>query len=386
MSSADPVAIAPSAPVSLTQELVRAASITPEDHGCQSILTKRLAALGFEIHDLTFGPVRNFFARLGTASPHVCFAGHTDVVPTGPESDWSTPPFAPAIRNGFLFGRGVADMKGALAAMLVATERYLADHPAPNGSISFLITGDEEGDAHDGTVRMVPWLQQRGELPDFCLVGEPSSSDALGDTIKNGRRGSLNGALTLHGVQGHVAFPDQAANPMHLGFPALAEMAKMCFDNGDDAFPATQLQFTNIRSGEGGDNVIPGHVHCTFNLRFSPQSSPESIDAAVRTVLDRHALSYDLDWRISGQPFITQPGALTDAMTDAVIRTTGITPILSTGGGTSDARFIAPANVAVAELGLLNRTIHKVDECAAVADIERLTDIYEASLENLLGD
>ncbi len=372
--------------IALTCELVRAPSVTPEDHGCQEILRDRLRRLGFTVHDLTFGSVRNFYARLGTAAPHVCFAGHTDVVPTGPKTDWASPPFEPTLRDGSLFGRGVADMKGALAAMVIATERYLGDHPAPSGSIGFLITGDEEGDAVDGTVRMIDWLKRHNELPDYCLVGEPSSSDTLGDTIKNGRRGSINGDLTIHGRQGHVAFPDQAENPMHRGFAALAEMAGLTLDQGTDAFPPTRLQFTNIRSGEGASNVIPGHLHCTFNLRFSPASSPQSIDRAVRTVLDRHALRYELNWKVSGMPFITEPGELTRAMQLAVQRHARITPELSTGGGTSDARFIAPAGVAVAELGLLNRTIHKVDECAKVADINQLTDIYQAFLENLLPD
>lgn len=371
--------------VALTCDLVCVPSVTPEDLGCQSILTERLSALGFEVHDLTFGQVRNFYARRGDSGPHLCFAGHTDVVPPGPEADWSTNPFAAEIVDDTLIGRGVADMKGALAAMVVAVERYLAKTPEPAGSISFLITGDEEGDAVDGTVRMVQWLKQRGELPDFCLIGEPSSSHTLGDTIKNGRRGSINAALTIHGIQGHVAFPDVAENPIHRAAPALDELARLNLDEGDEHFPPTRLQFTNISSGEGASNVIPGALHCTLNLRFSPQSSPESIDAAVRAVLDSHTLRYDLDWKLSGMPVITAPGPLTDAMISAVQSVTGTTPELSTGGGTSDARFIAPAGVAVAELGLKNATIHKVDEGAATADIDALADIYEQVLVNLLN-
>lgn len=373
-----------SAPVRLAAELIRAPSVTPADHGCQAILIRRLTALGFEIHDLTFGAVRNFHARRGNGAPHVCFAGHTDVVPTGPEADWRVPPFAAEVVDGVLIGRGAADMKGALAAMVVAVERHLGT-PRPNGSISFLITGDEEGDALDGTVRMVPWLKARGELPDFCIVGEPSSAERVGDTIKNGRRGSVNGHLTIHGVQGHAAFPDLADNPIHRAAPALDALARLKFDDGDGHFSATRLQFTNVRAGEGASNVIPGHLGCQFNLRFSPASTPESIDRRVRAVLDGHGLRYDLAWQLSGMPFLTAPGPLTAAMADAVRAATGITPALSTGGGTSDARFIAPEGVAVAELGLVNRTIHKVDEGVPVADIDRLTDIYENLLTALLG-
>ena len=375
----------PTDPVALTADLVRVPSITPEDQGCQDLLTERLKALGFTVHDLTYGKVRNFYARLGSAAPLICLAGHTDVVPTGPADLWTSDPFTPEIRDGHLYGRGTADMKSALAAMVCATERYLSEVPAPSGSIAFLITGDEEGDAIDGTRRMMGWLEQHGELPDFCLVGEPSSIKALGDTIKNGRRGSINGELTIHGAQGHVAYPERAANPIHLAAPALADLAAHEFDGGDGNFPPTRLQMTGVQTGVWASNVIPGALELRFNLRFSPQSTPESIDTEVREVLARHGLNFDLEWHLSGLPFLTPGGALTSALGEAVRAVTGRTPELSTVGGTSDARFIAPHGVAVAELGLINATIHKVDECASVADIHALTDIYQDILKRLLG-
>ncbi|MDH5526827.1 MAG: succinyl-diaminopimelate desuccinylase [Nitrospirota bacterium] len=372
-------------PLDLARELIAAPSVTPEDAGCQRILTERLARLGFEVHDLTEQGIANFYARRGTEGPVVCFAGHTDVVAPGPAADWAHPPFSATVEGGVLYGRGAADMKGAIAAALCAVERRLAENPDPQGSIAFLITGDEEGDAAHGTRHMIEWLAQRDELPDFCIVGEPSSTEALGDTIKNGRRGSVTGTLTVHGVQGHVAFPERAENPIHTSMPAFADLAAHRFDNGNEFFQPTRLQMTDIRAGVGASNVIPGHLSLQFNLRFSPESTPESIDRQVREILDRHGLKYDLDWLLSGMPFLTDPGPLTEAMQAAIREVTGREGKLSTTGGTSDARFIAPHGVAVAELGLVNTTIHKVNECTAVDDLERLSQIYQGVLARLCG-
>jgi succinyl-diaminopimelate desuccinylase len=368
----------------LARDLVRVPSVTPEDGGCQRILTERLAALGFTVHDLTSGRIRNFYARFGEARPVVCLAGHTDVVAPGPPEDWSCGPFEGAVRDGSLFGRGAADMKGALAAMVCAVEAVLKEG-TPAGSIAFLVTGDEEGDAAEGTARMVAWLEERGELPDFCIVGEPSSTERLGDTIKQGRRGSVTGQLTVHGVQGHVAFPERAENPIHTALTALDALAAHHFDEGDAHFQPTTLQMSNIHAGTGATNVIPGHLSVVFNLRFSPRSTPDSIDAQVREVLDAHGLRYDLKWHVSGHPFLTETGPLTGVLQEAVREVTGRTPDLSTTGGTSDARFIAPKGVPVAELGLVNTTIHKVDERVEVADLGALARIYAAALRRLLA-
>jgi succinyl-diaminopimelate desuccinylase len=331
------------------------------------------------------GGIANFYARIGAGSPLVCFAGHTDVVTAGPPEDWAHGPFSGQIEGDRLHGRGAADMKGAIAAMTCAAERYLAANPNPSGSIAFLITGDEEGDAAHGTRVMIERLAARGELPDYCIVGEPSSTEVLGDTIKNGRRGSVTGTLTIHGIQGHVAFPERADNPIHNAMAALDHLAGLHFDQGDEHFQPTTLQISNIHAGDGATNVIPGHLTVVFNLRFSPASTPESIDSRVREELDRHRLSYDLGWQLSGLPFITAPGPLTAAIQDAAQAVTGRRPVLSTTGGTSDARFIAPHGVAVAEFGLVNKTIHKVDESAPTADVEALADIYQKVLEKLFG-
>ena len=371
-------------PVALTCELVRVPSVTPDDHGCQKVLTDRLEALGFTVHDLAAHGIANFYARLGTAAPVLCFAGHTDVVAPGPVEDWTHGPFTPTEADGLLYGRGVADMKGSIAAMVCAVERFIADTPDFSGSIAFLITGDEEGDAAHGTRHMVEWLKGRDELPDFCIVGEPSSTEILGDTIKHGRRGSVSGTLTIHGVQGHVAFPERATNPIHGALAALDHLAEMHFDDGDGPFQPTRLQITNIHAGQGVTNVTPGRMEVLFNLRFSPASTPESIDTQVRAELDRHKLNYDLAWRVSGHPFITAGGPLTEAMQAAVKDITGNAPALSTTGGTSDARFISPLGVPVAELGLVNTSIHKVDECTPVDDIHRLAEIYRTLLAKLL--
>ncbi|MDH4229739.1 MAG: succinyl-diaminopimelate desuccinylase [Nitrospirota bacterium] len=371
-------------PLDLARELIAAASVTPRDEGCQAILTGRLAHMGFRVRDMSAHGIANFFARRGNARPMICFAGHTDVVAPGPLSDWTHPPFSPTVTDGVLYGRGAADMKGAIAAALCAVEAFLAMYPNPPGSIAFLITGDEEGDAIHGTRHMVEQLAAEGEMPDFCIVGEPSSTETLGDTIKHGRRGSVSGSLTVYGVQGHVAFPERADNPIHRSMAALDDLARHGFDDGNADFQPTRLQMTDIRSGVGASNVIPGHLVAQFNLRFSPASTPESIDLAVRGILDHHRLKYELTWLLSGLPFVTGPGRLTEAMGEAVRAVTGKKPTLSTTGGTSDARFIAPHGVQVAELGLLNTTIHKVDECVAVADLERLTEIYVGVLERLL--
>lgn len=368
----------------LARALVRVPSVTPEDGGCQRILTERLAALGFAVHDLTSGRVRNFYARLGEARPVVCLAGHTDVVAPGPPDDWSCGPFEGQVRDGTLLGRGAADMKGALAAMVCAVEAHLKAGP-PAGSIAFLVTGDEEGDAAEGTARMVAWLAERDELPDFCVVGEPSSTERLGDTIKHGRRGSVTGHLSVHGVQGHVAFPERADNPIHRALAALDALAAHHFDAGDDHFQPTTLQMSNIHAGTGATNVIPGHLAVVFNVRFSPRSTPDAIDAQVRRILDGHGLRYDLKWQVSGHPFLTEAGPLTEVLRAAVREVTGRVPELSTTGGTSDARFIAPKGVPVAELGLVNTTIHKVDEQVPVADLEALARIYAAVLRRLLA-
>jgi succinyl-diaminopimelate desuccinylase len=385
-TDAPPAAPSADPPVlELARALVRVPSVTPEDAGCQRILAERLKALGFTLHDLSSGPVRNLYARLGDARPVVCLAGHTDVVAPGPRDDWTDDPFAATVRDGRLYGRGAADMKGALAAMVCAVEGLLAEGTRPAGSIAFLVTGDEEGDAAEGTAHMVGWLEARDELPDFCIVGEPSSTEVLGDTLKHGRRGSVTGTLTVHGVQGHVAFPERADNPIHRALGALDALAGHHFDDGDADFQPTTLQMSNIHAGTGATNVTPGHLAVVFNLRFSPRSTPASIDARVREVLDGAGLRYDLEWQVAGHPFLTGAGPLTEALGAAVHEVTGRRTALSTTGGTSDARFIAPKGVAVAELGLVNRTIHQVDECVPVADLEALARIYGAALRRLLG-
>jgi succinyl-diaminopimelate desuccinylase len=369
----------------LTEALVRVPSVTPEDRGCQAVLIDRLKAAGFAVEDGGDGTVAAFYARAGTNRPIVCFAGHTDVVPTGPLADWTSDPFLPVVRDGMLVGRGVADMKGALAAMACAAERYLIGHPSLRGSIAFLVTGDEEQDGAQGTARLVERLAARGELPDFCIVGEPSSTEVLGDTIKHGRRGSATGRLTVHGVQGHVAFPERADNPIHRALAALDALAGLHLDDGDADFPPTTLQMSNIHAGTGATNVIPGHLEVVFNVRFSPRSTPESIDTQVRATLDRGGFPYDLAWQVSALPFLTRSGRLTEALQAAVHGVTGRRPVLATTGGTSDARFVAARGVPVAELGLVNRSIHKVDEATPAGDIALLSRIYEDALGRLLG-
>lgn len=368
----------------LAIDLIRRASVTPEDAGCQSLMMDRLASLGFHNEPLRFGEVDNFWSRRGTAGPLFCFAGHTDVVPTGPLDEWDSNPFEPAIRNGLLYGRGAADMKGSLAAMMTATERFVAKHPDHKGSIAYLITSDEEGPATDGTVKVVETLEAREEKIDWCLVGEPSSTDRLGDIVKNGRRGSHGCRLIVNGVQGHVAYPHLAKNPVHLAAPALAELAAEQWDQGNDHFPPTTFQISNIHAGAGATNVIPGTLEVIFNLRYSTETNHHAIERRVKEILDRHGLDYELHWTLSGMPFLTAEGELVQAAQKAIPEIAGYDTGLSTAGGTSDGRFIAPTGAQVLELGPLNATIHKVNECVSVEDLDRLSSIYERILEHLL--
>lgn len=374
-----------SAVLDLTCDLIARNSVTPADAGCQRVMAERLAALGFTIETLRFGNVENLWARRGEASPVLCFAGHTDVVPTGPLEEWRSNPFAPSIRDGVLYGRGAADMKSGLAAMITATEAFVSAHPDHTGSIAFLITSDEEGPSVDGTKRVVEVLRERGEQIDYCVVGEPSSQTEVGDTIKIGRRGSLSGRLTVHGVQGHVAYPQLAENPVHTLAPALAELTLLRWDEGDEFFQPTSFQISNLNAGTGAPNVIPGELKARFNLRFSPVQSIETLKEIVESVLRKHGVRFTIDWYVSGMPFYTPPGALSDATVEAVKAVRGDAPVLSTGGGTSDGRFIAPMGAQVVELGVTNATIHKVNECVAIAEIEQLEKMYRGILERLLS-
>jgi succinyl-diaminopimelate desuccinylase len=368
----------------LANDLIGRASVTPEDAGCQELMRGRLAAIGFECQDLPFGDVSNFWARRGNRAPLLVFAGHTDVVPPGPLEQWDSDPFTPQVREGMLYGRGAADMKGSLAAMVTACEAFVAEHPDHKGSIGFLITSDEEGPAVDGTVKVVEWLQQRGATIDWCLVGEPSSSGRVGDVVKNGRRGSLNGKLSVRGKQGHVAYPHLAANPVHLAAPALAELAAMEWDQGNAHFPPTSFQISNLHAGTGAENVIPGELQVMFNLRYSTALTEQQIRARIEALLDRHGLDYTLQWRLSGQPFLTAAGALVEAARAAIREVAHIDTELSTSGGTSDGRFIAPAGAQVLELGPINATIHQVNECVAVTALDELAEMYRRILEKLL--
>ncbi|MFQ3216967.1 MAG: succinyl-diaminopimelate desuccinylase [Paraperlucidibaca sp.] len=368
----------------LTLALIREPSVTPFDADCQDLMIRRLEAIGFVIERLRFGEVDNFWARRGTEGPLFAFAGHTDVVPPGPSEQWAVPPFEPRIEDGMLMGRGAADMKGSLAAMVVACERFVAAHPDHKGSIAFLITSDEEGIAIDGTVRVVETLEARGEKITWCLVGEPSSTDLVGDVIKNGRRGSLGGILNVLGKQGHVAYPHLADNPIHRVAPALTELAAETWDEGNAFFPATSFQISNINAGTGANNVIPGNVEVVFNFRFSTELTEAVLRERTEAILDKHGLRYELAWRLSGQPFLTAAGALVDAAVGSIQHYTGRTPALLTTGGTSDGRFIAPTGAQVLELGPVNRTIHQINECVKAADLDTLTDLYEGILQRLL--
>jgi succinyl-diaminopimelate desuccinylase len=372
------------ATLSLTQELIRRDSITPRDAGCQEVMIERLEALGFKVERLRFGNVDNFWARRGDSGPLLCFAGHTDVVPTGPLESWESHPFEPTLRDGYLFGRGAADMKASLAGFITAIERFLATNPAHAGSIALLITSDEEGVATDGTVRVVDLLEQRGETIDYCIVGEPTSTDVLGDTIKNGRRGSLSGHLVVKGQQGHIAYPHLAKNPIHLLAPALNDLVAEHWDAGNAYFPPTSWQVSNFNSGTGATNVIPGTTDVKFNFRFSTEHNAESLKKRVHEILDSHQLEYDLEWSLSGNPFLTEPGRLTDAISAAIREVTGVTPELSTSGGTSDGRFIKRIARELVEFGPINATIHKLNECIKIDEVEPLSQVYEATLKHLL--
>lgn len=369
--------------IALTKELISRASVTPEDAGCQKLMAERLAAIGFKIEHLRFDNVDNFWAIRGDSGPILCFAGHTDVVPSGPESNWQTPPFEPTIKDGVLYGRGAADMKGSLAAMVVAVEQFVADNPNHNGRIAFLITSDEEGIAANGTVKVVEWLNQQQLIPEYCLVGEPSSSTLCGDTIKNGRRGSLGCEMRILGQQGHVAYPHLATNPIHRAAPALAELATHEWDQGNDFFPATSFQISNINGGTGATNVIPGELEVIFNFRFSTEVTDQQLRDRTTEILDKYQLNYELNWHLSGQPFLTAEGELVEAAVKAVKEVTGLNTELSTAGGTSDGRFIAPMGTQVVELGPVNATIHQVDECVCVEDLNKLCDIYQSLLKHL---
>ncbi|HEV2333089.1 MAG TPA: succinyl-diaminopimelate desuccinylase [Gammaproteobacteria bacterium] len=374
-----------SAVLELTKELVARRSLTPEDAGCQRLMAGRLGKLGFEAEHLRFGEVDNLWARRGKTGPLLVFAGHTDVVPSGPVEQWGSEPFTPTLRDGRLYGRGTADMKGGLAAMLVAVERYLAAGAKPKGSIAFLITSDEEGPSVDGTVKVVEWLQKRGEKMDWCVLGEPSCLERFGDTLRNGRRGSLTGILTVHGIQGHVAYPERADNPIHRLAPALAELIGARWDTGNEFFPPTSFQISNFNSGTGAGNVIPGDATVRFNFRYSSAVTQDELKRRVHTVLDKMGVRYDVNWRPMGDPFLTSPGNLSHAMQEAVEKATGLRPKLDTGGGTSDGRFIAPTGTQVIEFGPRNASIHKIDECVDIRELEQLVDIYEDVLQRLLS-
>jgi len=370
--------------LALARALIARRSLTPDDAGCQEILIERLERIGFIVERMRFGNVDNFWAKRGIDSPVVVFAGHTDVVPTGPAESWFSPPFEPTLRDDMLFGRGAADMKTSLAAFVTAIEAFVEAHPTHKGSIALLITSDEEGVAVEGTVRVVEALQARGEKLDYCIVGEPTSNKLVGDMIKNGRRGSLNGTLIVKGIQGHIAYPHLLKNPIHSVAPAIAELAATTWDEGNEYFPPTSWQISNINGGTGATNVVPGTVDILFNFRFSTASTEQSLKDRVHAILDKHHVQYNLQWELSGKPYITPKGSLVEAISRAIEKSYGITPELSTSGGTSDGRFIADICPQVIEFGPLNATIHKLNECVAVADIEPLKLTYQHTLENLL--
>ena len=370
--------------VQLCQDLMRRQSVTPEDAGCQGLMMQRLRDIGFICEALEFGEVSNFWAERGSEGPIIVFAGHTDVVPTGPVQQWQSDPFDPVVRDGLLYGRGAADMKGSLAAMVVACEHFVAAHPDHSGRIGFLITSDEEGPAVNGTVKVIEHLAQSGKTIDWCLVGEPSSSEQLGDVIKNGRRGSLGAVLQVKGKQGHIAYPHLADNPIHRAMPALVELTQQTWDNGNASFPPTSMQISNFNSGTGATNVIPGHLDMVFNFRFSTEVTADQLKNRTEEILNKHELDYTLTWVLSGQPFLTAAGELVEASLGAIEAETGVCSTLSTSGGTSDGRFIAPTGAQVLELGPLNKSIHQIDEHVSVADLPILTKIYTGILERLL--
>ncbi|GGY91254.1 MAG: succinyl-diaminopimelate desuccinylase [Shewanella sp.] len=370
--------------LALAQQLISRPSVTPLDEGCQQLLAERLAKLGFINESMVFDDTTNLWSRRGSQGPLFCFAGHTDVVPVGDANRWHTPPFEPVVIDGYLHGRGAADMKGSLAAMIVATERFVAEHPTHSGSIAFLITSDEEGPFINGTTRVIDTLEARNEKITWALVGEPSSTHKLGDVVKNGRRGSLTGNLTVNGIQGHVAYPHLADNPIHKAAPALAALAATQWDNGNAFFPPTSFQIANINGGTGASNVIPGELQVMFNFRYSTEVTADELIAKVQHILDVHGLDYDISWIYNGLPFLTDTGPLLEATQAAILETTGIQTDAQTSGGTSDGRFIAPTGAQVIELGPVNATIHKVNECVSVADLELLAQCYQRILEKLL--
>ena len=370
----------------LTEELINRESVTPEDGGCQKLIAERLGKLGFKATHLRFEDVDNLWITHGSSGPLFAFAGHTDVVPTGPLEDWNTNPFKSEIIDGMLYGRGAADMKGGVAAMVVAAENFVKENPDHNGTIAFLITSDEEGPSINGTRKVIEYLNDNDIKIDWCVVGEPSSNKQLGDVIRIGRRGSLNGILTINGIQGHVAYPDIAENPIHKASAFLSEISSMEWDQGNDSFPPTTFQISNINAGTGVENVIPGKVKLLFNFRFSTEVTEDELRNRVTALLDKHELNYDLQWKLSGNPFLTSTGKLVDAACGAIKSVCGIETDCSTGGGTSDGRFIAPTGAEVIELGVNNDTIHKVNECVSVKDLETLTTIYTTILEKLIQD
>ncbi len=370
--------------IKLAKTLIERPSVTPEDAGCQEIMISRLKAIGFEITELPFEDVKNFWAIRGNDGPIFAFAGHTDVVPSGSESMWQSPPFEPTISEGILRGRGAADMKGSLASMVVACEEFIEKNPNHYGRIAFLITSDEEGIAINGTVKVVDWLEENNIKITWCLVGEPSSTTHVGDVIKNGRRGSLGAKLNVIGTQGHVAYPHLANNPIHMIAPALSELATTEWDRGNDFFPATSFQVSNFNSGTGATNVIPGNAEVVFNFRFSTEVTHEQLAEKTENILEKHGIKYNIDWNLSGQPFLTSKGELVEAAIKAIKNIVNMDTELSTAGGTSDGRFIAPTGAQVLELGPVNATIHQVDECVATEDLNKLTKIYESILSHLL--
>lgn len=374
-----------SATLTLAKELIRRPSVTPEDAGCQAYLGERLAALGFTLEPMPFEDVTNLWARRGTEGPLFCFAGHTDVVPPGPLEKWRFPPFAAEVADGFLWGRGAADMKGGIAAFVTALERFVQQHPDHQGSIALLITSDEEGPFINGTTRVIDTLEARHEKITWCVLGEPSSTTQVGDVIKNGRRGSISGSLTVKGKQGHVAYPHLVKNPIHLAAPALAELAQEVWDEGNEFFPPTSFQISNIHAGTGATNVVPGELKVDFNLRFSTEITDADIRQRVAAILDAHQLDWHIDWSLSGQAFLTPAGSLVDACKSCIHEVTGLDTELSTSGGTSDGRFIAPTGAQVVELGPINATIHQIDERVSIADLDTLSDIYERILVKLLA-
>ena len=369
----------------LTKELIACPSITPNDAGCQQIIAARLSKIGFKVEHLRFGPVDNLWARYGTESPLLVFGGHTDVVPPGPKEQWHSDPFTPVIKDGYLYGRGAADMKSGLAAMVVATEQFLGAAPRISGSLAFLITSDEEGPSVDGTVKVMEMLAKRAEKIDWCVLGEPSSLLKFGDTIRHGRRGSLTGLLTVHGVQGHVAYPERADNPIQRALPALTELCEQRWDDGSKHFSPTSFQISNFNSGTGAGNIIPGHADIRFNFRFSNSVTATALQAYVHRILDNHKLKYNIEWRPMGEPFLTPVGHLSTAVQEVVKQLTGLEPRLDTGGGTSDGRFIAPTGAQVVEFGPLNTSIHKINECILIDELEPLARVYLGIIKKLLS-